>query len=109
VSSNPVRINITANGKAKSGNGNARVINTSTRKVSFPGKSNRDNAYPAGAPIRIDKTMVTVATMTEFASASIMPSKPAKNFRLAKSISGTKDFGKLFTVSGEDNVFTSKK
>lgn len=44
VSSIPVRMNITANGNAKSGSGNARVSKIKKRKVSLPLNSNRDKA-----------------------------------------------------------------
>src|SRR6056300_298869 len=73
VSSRPVSMNRTANGNASNGKGKARVIRIMTRKNSFPTKSNRESAYPAGAPSPIEKIMVKTATMIEFNSASIMP------------------------------------
>ncbi len=43
-SSRPTRMNITANGRASSGSGKARVISTSMRKLALPGNSKRESA-----------------------------------------------------------------
>ena len=102
-------MNITASGSAKSGNGNARVNRISIRNNSFPGKSNRDKAYPAGAPTTIDMTMVSNATRIEFFSALSIPANPAKNVSDPRSNSGMKLLGKAFTASGELSVLISKK
>jgi hypothetical protein len=38
-----------------------------------------------------------------------MPENSAKNCRLPKSNSGKNDFGKLFTVSGDESVLINRK
>ena len=73
VSSNPVRINMIAKGSASRGKGKARVIKMSSRNVALPRNSNRESAYPAGAPIAMDITIVIVATIREFFKASKIP------------------------------------
>src|SRR5210317_1179213 len=109
VSSMPVRMNITAKGRANKGSGKARVSRIKNRNVSLPRNSKRDKAYPAGAPNVIDNTIVIAATKIEFFNALSMPAKFAKNVKLPRSNSGTNDLGKAFTASGDDNVFINRK
>ncbi len=98
-----------ANGKANKGKGNALVINISTLKVVFPLNSNRDKAYPAGAPIKMDSTMVMVATMIELCSALTMPENPAKNSRLATLNDGKNRLGNAITSSGVESELTIRR
>ena len=102
-------MNITANGRASNGKGNARVSRINSLNKFLPTKSNRDSAYPAGAPIKIDIVIVNKATVIEFFKAVIIPENSAKKCKLPKSNSGKNDFGKLFTVSGDESVLISRK
>src|SRR3989304_3087241 len=54
----------TASGMDRITIGNERVETTIKRKASRPLKMKRAMAYPAGAPIRVDKTSVIIATIT---------------------------------------------
>ena len=102
-------VRLQVSGSASNGKGKARVRRIKSLKSSVPLNSKRDRAYPAGAPIRIDMTIVSAATRTEFLSAVRIPSKPAKNVRLRMSNSGMNDLGYAFTASGELSVLMSRK
>ena len=85
VSSRPVSMNRTANGNASNGKGKARVIRIMTRKNSFPTKSNRESAYPAGAPSPISYPRVA-RYMSPFRGYSASDTPPELGFGASGTI-----------------------